>query len=524
MNANNPFPTAATAEALAAWMRDASALMGGSVNDLAPDKRFSHESWQQPVPKLLKDAYLLNARHARAWFDGLPLQGEARARAAFALEQFIDAMSPANFIGTNPEALQLFQQTQGASLQAGLQNLMRDAQTRKISQTDESAFEVGRNMAVSKGAVVYRNALMELIQYSPSTAKVHAVPMLLVPPCINKYYILDLQPENSLIKFLVDSGITVFIVSWKNPREDLGHLGWDDYLKLGPIEALQRVQAITKRKKINALGFCVGGTILASALAVRRAQGFDDVESLTLLTALLDFAEVGQLSVFIDESTCAMREAQMGKGGLLQGHELANTFSFLRPNDLVWNYVVSNYLKGQTPPAFDLLYWNGDSTNLPGPMYTWYLRHLYLNNDLRRGVLKGLGEPIDLAEVTVPTYVFAAREDHIVPWKTAYQSVHILGGDSRFVLGASGHIAGTINPASKNKRSYWSRNKKGALPDTGEAWLEGAIETPGSWWNDWVAWLKPKSGALQASPKTLGDAKHKSLEPAPGTYVKEKAM
>jgi polyhydroxyalkanoate synthase subunit PhaC len=533
------------ANAVTAWLNDWQQLWGIAgaqyvnagaqyVNGMQPgmqqnaplpyDKRFAHIAWQAPHHKLVKDVYLLNAKHARAWLEAQPLEAEARTRAKFALEQFIDAASPANFIATNAEALALFQETKGASLQAGLQNFLKDAQAQKISQTDESAFEVGRNMAVSQGAVVYRNALIELIQYTPSTPKVHARPMLMVPPCINKYYILDLQPENSMIKFLVDSGITVFIVSWKNPQADLGHLGWDDYLRLGPIDAIAQVQTITKQKKINALGFCVGGTILSSALAVRRAQGHDDVESMTLLTALLDFTEVGQLGVFIDDNMCAMREAQMGQGGLLAGKELATTFSFLRPNDLVWNYVVSNYLKGQSPPAFDLLYWNGDSTNLPGPMYTWYLRNLYLNNDLKRAKLTGLGQPINLKKVTAPVYVFAAREDHIVPWKTAYESVNILGGENRFVLGASGHIAGTVNPASKNKRSFWANTGKATKAgQTADAWLASASEQPGSWWNDWIAWLKPKSGALQVAPKTLGDAQHKPIMPAPGSYVKEKA-
>jgi len=356
---------------------------------------------------------------------------------------------------------------------------------------------------------------------------VHARPFLFVPPSINKFYILDLQPENSMVRYAVEQGNTVFLMSWKNPHEGERNLTWDDYLELGAIEAIHVVQEITGSRQINVLGFCVGGTILATALAVMYARGEDPIASLTLMTSLLDFEDAGVLEVFIDEAHVRMRERQLGKGGLMPGKDLANTFSSLRPNDLVWNYVVSNYLEGRQPPAFDLLYWNGDGTNLPGPMYTWYLRNMYLENKLRvPNALKCCGQPIDLGRIKVPTYVFSAVEDHIVPWKAGYASARAIPGDkahgTRFVLGASGHIAGSINPPAKNRRSYWVPADR-SLPANSEAWLHDATEKPGSWWTDWNAWLKQFVGGEKEAPKSYGSAKYRPIEPAPGRYVKEKA-
>jgi polyhydroxyalkanoate synthase len=351
---------------------------------------------------------------------------------------------------------------------------------------------------------------------------------VLVPPCINKYYILDLQPDNSFIRHAVEQGHTVFVVSWKNPHEPEAKLTWDDYLEDGAIKALHVVQEITGQKQVNALGFCVGGTIIANALAVMYARGEEPVASMTLMTALLDFEDTGALDVFIDEQQVRMREQAIGKGGIMPGRELAITFNSLRPNDLIWNYVVSNYLEGKQPPVFDLLYWNGDSTSLPGPMYAWYLRNMYLENNLRiPNKLICCGQPVDLNRIQVPAYVFAAREDHIVPWKAAYASARLLPGGGkaggvRYVLGASGHIAGSINPPSKNKRNYWvGRDEK--LPADSEAWLHGAQEIPGSWWTDWAKWLARYGGPQKAAPKGYGSAKYKVIEPAPGHYVKEKA-
>jgi polyhydroxyalkanoate synthase len=344
---------------------------------------------------------------------------------------------------------------------------------------------------------------------------------VVVPPCINKFYIMDLQPDNSLIRFMVEQGNTVFLVSWRNPTEAQGHAGWDDYLEHGPIAALRVAREITKVKQVNALGFCVGGTILTSALAVLKARGEDPVASLTLLTTLLDFSDTGEIGLFIDEQGIVAREGTIGQGGLLPARDLANTFSFLRANDLVWNYVTGNYLKGQKPQAFDLLYWNSDSTNLPGPFACWYMRNMYLENNLRvPGKLDMCGTKVDLGKLDMPVYLLATREDHIVPWHSAYLSTRLLGGKARFVLGASGHIAGVINPVSKNKRSYWINDDVNSDAD---GWLSAAEEKKGSWWSDWAGWLKPLSGE-QRAPRKPGNAKYKPIEPAPGRYVKERAV
>ena len=390
-----------------------------------------------------------------------------------------------------------------------------------MSQTDESLFEVGRNVATSEGSVVFENELFQLLEYKPLTAKVHERPLLFVPPCINKYYILDLQPENSLIRHAVEQGHTVFVVSWVNAGAELGHLGWDDYIEQGPIKAIEVALDITGQEQLNTLGFCVGGTILSTALAVLAARGKKPAASLTLLTTMLDFSDVGAIDVYVDEAQVQQREAAIGKGGIMPGRDFATAFSSLRPNDLVWNYVESNYLKGEDPPPFDLLYWNSDSTNLPGPMFCWYLRHTYLQNDLRTpGKVSVCGQPIDLRHLDMPAFLYASREDHIVPWHSAYESVHILPGKKQFVLGASGHIAGVINPPAKKKRNYWVNPK---LPKTADAWFDGATEQAGSWWPAWYDWLAGHAGKAIAAPKSYGDRTHKAIEPAPGRYVKAKA-
>jgi polyhydroxyalkanoate synthase len=522
------------------YMQRLTALWGDFVEHpertTAPikDSRFADPSWQEnSLASFYARTYLLNAEFLNRMADSVQADRKTKGRVKFAVSQLVDAAAPSNYLALNPKAQKTLLESSGESLKAGLQNLLGDMQKGKITQTDESAFEVGKNVATTEGAVVFENPLIQLIQYKPLTAKVHARPFVLVPPSINKFYILDLQPENSMIRFAVEQGHTVFVVSWKNPHEPESKMTWDDYLELGPIAAIHAVQAITGARDVNALGFCVGGTLLASALAVMYARGEKPVASVTLMTALLDFEDAGVLDIFIDEQQVRMREKSLGKGGLMPGRDLANTFSSLRANDLVWNYVVSNYLEGKQPPAFDLLYWNGDSTNLPGPMYAWYLRNMYLENSLRiPNKLTCCGQPVDLGRIRVPTYVFAAREDHIVPWKAAYASARAMPGtdgkgkDVRYVLGASGHIAGSINPASKNKRSYWThgpRGKEGGLPADSETWLAGASEHPGSWWNDWARWLAQFGGPLQAAPKGYGNAKYKVIEPAPGRYVKEKA-
>jgi polyhydroxyalkanoate synthase len=433
------------------------------------------------------------------------------------------AMAPSNFLAFNAEAQKKAIETKGESIAKGMQNLLHDITQGHVSMTDESLFEVGRNVATTEGAVVFENELFQLLEYKPLTAKVYERPFLLVPPCINKFYILDLQPENSLIRYAVEQGHRTFVVSWRNPDDSLGHKTWDDYVEDGVMAAIDVVQNITGAEQINALGFCVGGTILSNALAVLAARGDEPVASATFLTTLIDFTDTGILDVFIDENFVKFREMQMGKGGLMKGQDLASTFSFLRPNDLVWNYVVGNYLKGETPPPFDLLYWNSDSTNLPGPFYAWYLRNFYLENNLSKpGAATVCGEKIDLNQLDMPVYIYGSREDHIVPIGGAYASTQYLPGKKRFVMGASGHIAGVINPPAKGKRSHWIR-EDGKLPKSVDQWLTGATEHKGSWWTDWSDWLAAQAGKEIAAPKSYGKGKYKAIEPAPGRYVKAKA-
>jgi polyhydroxyalkanoate synthase len=487
------------------------------------DRRFNSPAWRDsPIYDYLHQTYLLNVRYLKEMVEVLPADDEkAREKMRFLARQVSDAMAPTNFAATNPEFIQLALETKGQSITDGINNLIKDFEKGRISMTDESVFEVGKNIATTEGAVVYENDVMQLIQYAPLTPKVGTRPLLVVPPCINKFYIMDLQPDNSLIRFMVEQGNTVFLVSWSNPMEAQGYLGWDDYLEHGPLAAISVVREITRVKQINALGFCVGGTILTSALAVLKARGDDSVAALTLLTTLLDFSDTGEIGLFIDEQGVTAREATIGKGGLLPARDLQNTFSFLRANDLVWNYVQNNYLKGQKPQAFDLLYWNSDSTNLPGPFACWYMRNMYLENSLRvPGKLTMCGQQVDLGSLDLPVYVLATREDHIVPWQSAYQSTRILGGKLRFVLGASGHIAGVINPASKNKRSFWINED---VKPEADAWLAEATEMKGSWWLDWATWMQEHCGEQRAARK-IGTTKYKAIEPAPGRYVRERAV
>ena len=487
------------------------------------DRRFSSPEWQQsPLFDYIRQSYLLNSRFVRELVELAPVEDEkAHNRLRFLARQYLDAVAPSNFAATNPEFVKQAVETKGQSITQGINNLLQDFEKGRISMTDDSAFEVGRNLATTQGAVVFENELIQLIQYSPLTDKVAKRPLVIVPPCINKFYILDLQAENSFVRYAVEQGNTVFLVSWRNAKAEQGHFGWNDYLEQGPITALSVAREICKVDRVNALGFCVGGTILSSSLAVLAARGEDWVSSLTLLTTLLDFSDTGEIGLFIDEQSCATRDATIGKGGLLTGRDLAGTFSALRANDLIWNYVSGNYLKGQKPQAFDLLYWNSDSTNLPGPFAAWYMRNLYLNNSLRiPDKLEMCGVKVDLGRVKMPNYLLAAREDHIVPWQTAYQSTRLLGGETRFVLGASGHIAGVVNPAAKNKRSFWINDETKLDAD---AWLSAAEEKKGSWWTDWSAWLKQYADGECAARKKAGNAKYKEIEPAPGRYVKEKA-
>jgi len=488
------------------------------------DKRFAGPAWQDnPAAAFAAAAYLLNARTLMGLADAVQADAKTRARIRFTLEQVTAAAAPSNFLAFNAEAQKKAIETQGESLAKGIANLIHDLRQGHVSMTDESIFEVGKNVATTEGAVVFENALFQLIEYKPLTAKVYEKPLLLIPPNINKFYILDLQPDNSLIRYAVAQGHRTLVVSWRNPDASLSNKTWDDYIEDAVIKAITVTQAITGAKTINALGFCVGGTMLGTALAVLAARGQKPVASATFLTSFLDFTDTGILDVFIDEAFVQYREQEMGQGGLMKGQDLASTFSFLRPNDLVWNYVVGNYLKGETPPPFDLLYWNSDCTNLPGPFYAWYLRNTYLENNLvKPGKALVCGQKIDLRKVDLPTYIYGSREDHIVPIGGAYASTQVLPGKKRFVMGASGHIAGVINPPAKKKRSHWIR-ADGKLPKTHAQWLAGATELPGSWWGDWSAWLQSQAGKQIAAPKAYGKGKYKAIEAAPGRYVKVKA-
>ena len=496
------------------------------------DRRFAAPEWQaNPLSAFSAASYLLNSQFLLEMAEAVEAKPRDKQKIRFAVQQLVDAMSPANFLATNPEAQQHLIETKGESLTKGLTNMLADLQKGRISQSDESAFEVGRNVATTPGQVVFENELFQLIQYAPSTDTVHAVPLVMIPPCINKFYILDLQPENSVVRYAVEQGNTVFLVSWRNPDQELENVTWDDYVEKGAIEAINVSRAISGSDKVNTFGFCVGGTIASSALAVLAARGEQPAASLTLLTTLLDYEDTGVLDVFIDESQVAKREKALANGGLLPGKDLATTFSSLRPNDLVWNYVQSNYLKGKNPAAFDLLYWNADSTNLPGPMFCFYLRQMYLENNLREpGRVSTAGVKVDLGAIDAPAFIYGSRDDHIVPWTAAFKSMNLLNpgkpNNNRFVLGASGHIAGVINPVSKGKRSHWigdgKPNGKGQAIDA-DGWMAGATELKGSWWSAWAAFLAEHGGNDVKARGNLGNKQYTPIEPAPGRYVKVRA-
>jgi polyhydroxyalkanoate synthase len=489
------------------------------------DRRFIGDAWvSNPISAFSAAAYLLNARTLMAMADAVQGDAKTKSRVRFAVQQWIDASAPSNFLAFNAEAQKKAIDTRGESIAKGVANLLHDMKQGHVSMTDESMFEVGKNVATTEGAVVFENELFQLIEYKPLTAKVYERPFLLVPPCINKFYILDLQPANSLIRYSVEQGHRTFVVSWRNPDESLAKATWDDYIENAVIQAIGVAQDITGAKTINALGFCVGGTMLSNALAVLAARGEEPVNSATFLTTLIDFTDTGILDLFIDENFVKYRETQFAEGGLMPGRDLATTFSFLRPNDLVWNYVVGNYLKGESPPPFDLLYWNSDATNLPGPYYAWYLRQTYLENNLvKPGTVTVCGEKIDFRQVKLPVYIYGSREDHIVPIAGSYASTQVFPGKKRFVMGASGHIAGVINPPAAGKRSHWI-GAAGKFPPDANDWIASATEHKGSWWTDWSEWLKPLAGKQIAAPKTYGKGKqYPAIEPAPGRYVKAKA-
>jgi polyhydroxyalkanoate synthase len=494
----------------------------GSEAGAQADKRFADEAWRKdPRYAALSNAYVAYAEFLQKSVDAVPVDERARAQMRFGMRQALDAMSPSNFFFTNPEAAQLALETGGRSLTEGLSLFMRDLAKGRVLMTDETAFEVGKNVATTPGAVVFENGLIQVIQYAPTTAEVFARPLVVIPPCINKFYILDLQPENSFVGNAVAQGNTVFLVSWRNTTEKQGRLTWDDYVRDGVLTAIDVALDISGADQVNALGFCVGGTLLATAAGVLAANDQRKVASLTFLTTLLDFYETGEIGLLVTEESVRAREAAIGSGGILPGKDMAFVFSSLRANDLIWQYVVNSYLKGKAPPAFDLLYWNSDSTNLSGPMACWLLRNAYLENKLREpGKVLVCDVPLDFADIKVPAYLYASREDHIVPWTTAYVARLLLGGPTTFVLGASGHIAGVINPPAKKKRNYWV---EGTEADDAEEWFAAARSVPGSWWSHWTEWLAGFGGERIAAPAQPGNADYPVIEPAPGRYVKEKS-
>ena len=488
------------------------------------DRRFKDQAWdEQLVFDYVKQSYLLSADWMRRLVDKVDDQDpEVHERVAFYTRQFISAMSPTNFALTNPTVLEKAKTTGGKNLLQGLEHLLTDLERGKgrlkISMADESAFEIGENVAASEGQVVYQNDLMQLIQYAPKTETVFKRPLLLVPPWINKFYILDLQPKNSFIAHAVEQGHTVFIISWANPSETHKGKTFEDYLLEGPLAAMAAIEQATGEAEINVLGFCIGGILVSTLLGHLQATGeADRIHSATFLTSLFDFEDVGEARVFIDDDQIAQMERHMEETGYLEGHHMADMFSMMRENDLIWSFVVNNYLMGREPMAFDLLYWNSDSTRLPAAMLVYYLRMFYQENRLKeRGGLTLAGTPIDLREVKTPVYLMAAKDDHIAPWKSCYAGTQLFAGPKKFVLAASGHVAGVVNPPAAKKYGHWTNTKRPADPDD---WLKGAKWHEGSWWLDWYRWLSRKGGK-KVQARRVGDGALTPIEPAPGSYVK----
>lgn len=486
------------------------------------DKRFAGEAWKDPRFEPLARTYLATTEAMFKALESAPIDDRQKAQWDFALRQITDAVSPANTLATNPEAIEKAMETGGGSLVDGAKLFAEDLAQGRISQTDMSAFEVGEDLGVTPGSVVLRTDLFELIHYAATTEEVYATPLVIIPPAINKYYILDLQQKNSFVAHAIAEGHNVFLVSWRNVDEGQGDKTWDDYIE-SVLIAIATSNAIAGAEQAQVLGFCIGGTLLAGALAVAIARGEKPAASLTLLTTLLDFSEPGELGLLMDEKSVKAQEKQIGKGGVFQGKQLASVFSTLRANDLIWNYVTAGYLKGEAPRAFDILFWNADSSNLPGPMFCWYLRNMYLENKLKEpGGTTQAGVPVDLGTVDLPAFVFAAKEDHIVLWTSAYDSAKLLGGDTKFVLGASGHVAGVVNPPAKKKRNYWVVGQGTGADADPESWFENAESIPGSWWPAWHEWLETHAGSKVPAPKAEGSEEFPALEAAPGQYVKVK--
>ena len=498
------------------WMK----MMGMQVSPVAVpakgDGRFKDDDWSSNfLFDYIKQSYLITARHlqhAVANVEGLPADSEKKV--AFFTRQYVDALSPSNFALTNPQVLRETVASGGQNLLKGLDNLLGDIEKGGISMTDEKAFQLGKNVATTPGKVVYQTDLMQLIQFEPTTKEAYKTPLVIIPPWINKYYILDLRPTNSFIKWALDQGHTVFVLSWVNPDARLAQMGFEDYMKQGPLAVLDAVEKATGERQVNFIGYCLGGTLLAATLGfLSHKNQIDRVRSATYFVSLLDFSAPGELGVFIDEAAVESLEKKMNERGYLEGSEMASTFNLLRANDLVWSFVINNYLMGKDPFPFDLLYWNSDATRMPARMHSFYLRNMYLKNLL--GVPGGItleGVPIDLSKVKVPAYFISTVEDHIAPWKTTYKGSKYLGGEVRFVLGGSGHIAGIVNPPLAKKYHYWTND---ARPDSPEDWFNTATQHPGSWWEDWQAWI----GARNMDEKIPARLPKHSLEDAPGSYV-----
>lgn len=486
------------------------------------DRRFSGDEWlNNPFFNLLSQHYLLASEHMNSLLEHLNYGDKQLARRVqFFTRQYLDALSPANFLHTNPQLMAETLQSHGKNLLRGLQNLLTDMEAGSsrllIKMTDTDAFKIGVNIATTPGKVVYRNDMMELIQYTAQTDKVQAVPLLLVPPWINKYYILDLSKHNSLIGWLVKQGITVFVISWVNPDASYAQKGIYDYLKDGPMTAIEIIQEQLQVRQVNVLGFCIGGTLIACMLAYLKAHREDSVRSATFLASMIDFSDPGDISVFIDEQQIVRIEEEMHSKGFLDGRFMASTFNSLRANDLVWSFFIKNYLQGKNPVPFDILYWNADATNMPAKMHSQYLRWMYLHNDLvKPGKIHLNHTPLDVTKIDVPTFFLSTHKDHIAPWQTTYKGFQLMRGKKRFLLGGSGHIAGIINPPSSEKYGFYRNN---STTQTAEEWLANATHKPGSWWPEWLAWLKKESGPLVSPPK-FTDLPFKGLVDAPGTYV-----
>ncbi len=513
------------------WESTARRMMGEDAAATATpekdDRRFKDAAWEEiEIFNFIKQSYLLTSRWVRSTVaDVEGLDEETSRKVDFYTRQFVDALSPSNFVMTNTEVLRATIESRGENLIKGIENLLDDLERGKgqldIRMTDLDAFDVGRNIAVTPGKVVFRNALMELIQFAPSTKTVRQRPLLIIPPWINKYYILDLREDNSFVRWATEQGHTVFVISWVNPEAALADKSFEDYLTEGAFTALDTIEKATGEKRINAIGYCIGGTLFAAMLAIMAARGDKRIASATFFATMIDFVDPGELAVFIDEAQITALEARMNEKGYLEGRDMASTFSMLRANDLIWSFVVNNYLLGKEPFPFDLLYWNSDSTRMPAAMHSFYLRKMYLENKLvEPGALEFAGVPIDLGSVAVPSYVVATREDHIAPWRSAYAPARLFGGPVRFVLSASGHIAGIINHPDAGKYCYWTKARTAKTP---EAWLKGAVRHDGSWWPDWDKWVKRHAGRQDVAARTPGAGPLKALAEAPGTYVKSRS-